>query len=64
MKNMKNIESEIFEKIKALEEIKTKIKRIKYKKKRKKRHWNKTDVEETLERQRLKIETEKIKKLK
>ena len=61
---MKNIESEIFEKIKALEEIKTKIKRIKYKKKRKKRHWNKTDVEETLERQRLKIETEKIKKLK
>ena len=61
---MKNIESEIFEEIKALEEIKTKIKRIKYKKKRKKRHWNKTDVEETLERQRLKIETEKIKKLK
>lgn len=31
---MKNIESEIFEEIKALEEIKTKIKRIKYKKKK------------------------------
>ena len=37
MKNMKNIESEIFEKIKALEEIKTKIKRIKYKKKKMKK---------------------------
>lgn len=62
---MKNIESEIFEEIKALEEIKTKIKRIKYKKKKwKKRHWNKIDDEETLERQRLKIETEKIKKCK
>ena len=61
---MKNIESEIFEKIKALEEIKTKIKRIKYKKKWKKRHWNKIYDEETLERQRLKIETEKIKKCK
>ena len=59
---MKNIESEIFEEIKALEEIKTKIKRIKYKKKRKKKHWNKIDDEETLERQRLKIETKKIKK--
>ena len=34
---MKNIESEIFEKIKALEEIKTKIKRIKYKKKKEKK---------------------------
>ena len=59
---MKNIESEIFEKIKALEEIKTKIKRIKYKKKRKKKHWNKIDDEETLERQGLKIEAKKIKK--
>ena len=52
MKNMKNIEPEIFEKIKALEEIKTKIKRIKYKKKRKKsigiklkmkKHWKDKD---------------------
>lgn len=52
MKNMKNIESEIFEKIKAFEEIKTKIKRIKYKKKRKKsigiklkmkKHWKDKD---------------------
>ena len=60
--NIKEIESEILDETKALEEIKTKLKKLETKV-MKKRFQNEIDEQETLERQKIKIETEELKKV-
>ena len=57
--NIKRIEAEIFDEIKAVEEIETKSKKLETKIMRKK-FWNEIDEQETLKKQIMKIETEKI----
>ena len=58
--NIKEIESEILDKTKVPEEIKTKLKKLETTI-MKKRFWNKIDEQETLGRLKIKIETEKLK---
>ena len=60
--NIKEIESNILDETKALEEIKTKLRKVETKI-FKKRCWNEIDEQETLKRQKIKIETEKFKKV-
>ena len=61
--NIKGIESEILDETKVLEEIETKLEKIE-KVKMKKRFWNEIDKQETLERLKIKIEKDKLKKSK
>ena len=58
--NIKEIESEILDKTKVPEEIKTKLKKLETTI-MKKRFWNKIDEQEKLGRLKIKIETEKLK---
>ena len=57
------MESEIHDETKALEEIKTKLRKVKTTI-IKNRFWKELDEQETLERLKIKTETEKIKKSK
>ena len=61
--NIKGIEPETFDATKALEEIKTKLRELKTKM-MKKKFENEIDNQETLEKQRMKIEAWKIKEYK
>ena len=58
---MKEIESEIFDETKAFEKIETNLSKLETTITKKKGFWNEIDEQETLERLKIKTETEKLK---
>ena len=60
---VKRMETEIFDETRALGEMKSKLRKVKTTILKKKRIWNETDEQKTLERQKIKVKIEKLKKV-